>query len=190
MLKSIGNLIGANKVIDSLMPNDGLYDKVKTFRNTNAEHSELINVQKALRHAEDSGDYNKRMRERSSELSDKIASTRNDNKKERLRVRKNQVDDALKRAGSYPKTSVDAKADRGKTARKAQRDAMKKPSADLRNGVADYFKGDGDAFNATMRIGAATAATGVAAVGVRYANGGTATVNNQGQRDIAGIPFV
>lgn len=40
------------------------------------------------------------------------------------------------------------------------------------------------------RNGAALATLGAGAVGLRYASGGTATMNNRGERDIAGIPFV
>lgn len=40
------------------------------------------------------------------------------------------------------------------------------------------------------RNGLAIAALGAGAVGTRYMTGGTATMNNRGQRDIAGIPFM
>lgn len=64
---------------------------------------------------------------------------------------------------------------------------------DARNGMIDeakhYFTG-GDFTQNAARIGAATAAYGGVAVGTRYLSGGSATTNNQGRRDIAGIPFI
>lgn len=53
----------------------------------------------------------------------------------------------------------------------------------------DYFIG-GDFKQNAARIGAAAGAYGAANVGMRAINGGGVTYNNQGQRDIAGIPFV
>lgn len=64
---------------------------------------------------------------------------------------------------------------------------------EARNAMAkeakDYFVG-GDFTQNAARIGAATAAVGGVAVGTRYMSGGSVTHNNQGRRDIAGIPFV
>lgn len=76
--------------------------------------------------------------------------------------------------------------------RKAYLDQVR-ARTDARNGMLkegkDYFVG-GDWKQNGARIGAATAAVGAAAVGTRYMSGGSATHNNQGRRDIAGIPFV
>lgn len=53
----------------------------------------------------------------------------------------------------------------------------------------DYFVGGGFKQN-SARIGAAAGIYGAAAIGGRAISGGGATYNSQGQRDIAGIPFI
>lgn len=72
-----------------------------------------------------------------------------------------------------------------KAAQKEKIDGRK----EMRQLTKDYFSGDGDFLTGAMRVGAATTAYGAAAVGARALTGGSATTNNQGQRDIAGIPF-
>lgn len=59
----------------------------------------------------------------------------------------------------------------------------------LLNEGKDYFIG-GNWKENSARIGAATAAVGTVAVGTRYMSGGSVGYNNQGRRDIAGIPFI
>lgn len=56
--------------------------------------------------------------------------------------------------------------------------------------ASDYFFGSGSMTKTLKRSGAAIGTYGVGALGLRSASGGNATINNQGQRDIAGIPFV
>ena len=70
-------------------------------------------------------------------------------------------------------------------ANEAQREALRGMGQAAKN---YYF--DGTLGERALRIGATAGAVGAAAVGTRYATGGTATTNNRGQRDIAGIPFI
>ena len=65
----------------------------------------------------------------------------------------------------------------------------KEATRGLRNEARDYFMTDKMGTNA-MRWGAAASIYGAGAVGTRTLTGGSATTNNQGQRDIAGIPFL
>jgi hypothetical protein len=80
------------------------------------------------------------------------------------------------------------------------RDAATKSTADSMN---DMVKGVGRYFGATdmrgqsgrfmtgaVRNGAAVGGVMAAGTGLRYLSGGGMTYNNQGQRDIAGIPFI
>ena len=69
--------------------------------------------------------------------------------------------------------------------RKDQLDARK----ELLGHAKDYFF-SGDMGTNAMRWGAAATAYGGVAVGTRVLTGGSATTNNQGRRDIAGIPFI
>lgn len=59
----------------------------------------------------------------------------------------------------------------------------------MRQEAKDYFM-SGDLGTNAMRWGAVAGAYGGLAVGTRALTGGSATTNNQGQRDIAGIPFI
>lgn len=81
-------------------------------------------------------------------------------------------------------------------ARKGQQEVLdglsnqrKEASRDLRNDAKDYFF-SGDMGTNAMRWGAAASVYGAGAMGTRALTGGSATTNNQGQRDIAGIPFL
>lgn len=65
----------------------------------------------------------------------------------------------------------------------------RKAGRQLRDHTKDYFM-SGDLGTNALRWGAAGAAYGGVAVGTRVMSGGSATTNNQGQRDIAGIPFL
>ncbi len=87
-------------------------------------------------------------------------------------------------------------ADQLKTFRESNNSIIKehqKGSQKARKELAGHAKGyflSGDMGTNAMRWGAVGAAYGAANVGVRTLSGGSATTNNQGQRDIAGIPFL
>lgn len=68
-------------------------------------------------------------------------------------------------------------------------DQRKEAFRDLRSDAKEYFM-SGDMGTNAMRWGAAASIYGAGAVGTRALTGGNATTNNQGQRDIAGIPFL
>lgn len=73
-------------------------------------------------------------------------------------------------------------------------DAWMNSGIDAMSSIGKYFKAsdveDGRFFTAAARIGAAGGVYAGAAVGTRAINGGGATYNNRGERDIAGIPFI
>lgn len=68
--------------------------------------------------------------------------------------------------------------------------------ASMAKGVGGYFAASdmrgmsGRAMTAAVRTGTAGAAYMGANAGLRYMSGGGMTYNNQGERDIAGIPFI
>lgn len=65
------------------------------------------------------------------------------------------------------------------------------PKGVLDYGMAKDMEGNPDRFKtAAMRVGAGVGIYAGAAAGARYVSGGGMTYNNQGQRDIAGIPFI
>ena len=66
---------------------------------------------------------------------------------------------------------------------------QKAASKELRGLAKGYYFSDDLGANA-LRWGATAAAYGGVATGTRAITGGSATTNNQGQRDIAGIPFI
>ncbi len=66
---------------------------------------------------------------------------------------------------------------------------IKDARKELLGHAKDYYF-SGDLGTNAARWGATAGAYGAAAVGTRYMTGGTATTNNRGQRDIAGIPFI
>lgn len=66
---------------------------------------------------------------------------------------------------------------------------ISKARKELGGHAKDYYF-SGDLGTNAMRWGATGAAYGAVAVGTRALTGGSATTNNQGQRDIAGIPFI
>ena len=88
---------------------------------------------------------------------------------------------------------------------RAEENAMRleKRGNEMRGGVGDMIKGvggyfaasdmrgmGGRAMTAAVRTGTAGAAYMGANAGLRYMSGGGLTYNNQGERDIAGIPFI
>lgn len=80
--------------------------------------------------------------------------------------------------------------------RKGQATSLEQHKMNRRNAIGklgddtkDYFTG-GDFTQNAVRMGAAAGVLGTAAVGTRYMSGGSVTHNNQGRRDIAGIPFI
>lgn len=58
------------------------------------------------------------------------------------------------------------------------------------SGAKDYYMGDSSIGTKALRYGATAGAVGAGAVGVRYLSGGSLTRNNDGQKDIAGVPFI
>lgn len=55
--------------------------------------------------------------------------------------------------------------------------------------IGDYYT-KGDAKDTATKVGVTAGAYGAGAIGLRYLSGGTLTTNNQGESDIAGIPFI
>lgn len=93
------------------------------------------------------------------------------------------------RAGGDHKSILKA----GKEKSLSQRDLHAEQARDTLKefpGMAkDYFL-DGDFTQNAARIGTAAGLYMGAAAGARYVSGGGMTYNNQGQKDIAGIPFI
>lgn len=73
-------------------------------------------------------------------------------------------------------------------------DRMAGGLSDMGKGIGNYFTAKdvnkGRMMTSAVRIGGAGAAYMGAATGARYLSGGGLTYNNQGERDIAGIPFI
>lgn len=189
MIQAAKTLLGSNKVIKSLH-DEGLYNKATHFRHVNSEQSQLSTIDKAFRNHDTSKAFNEQMADRADALSNSIANTSNAKKSERLKAQLKAVQQNMNLSDEAFNTKrAAAIADGGKTRNKEFSEALKKPAKDLGKGVKDYYT-TGTAGRKATRIGATVGAYGVAAVGTRYMTGGTATTNNRGERDIAGIPFL
>ena len=183
------SLLGSNKALSSLK-DEGLYSKAVQFRHQNAHQSELSTIDRALRNHDTSKAFNEQMHDREKDLAERIASSKNPDKTARLKAQHAEVTNNMNMSDDmFNQRRVAALADGGKTRKKEYAEAMKQPAKDLRRGVKSYYT-DGDGWQKAARYGATGAALGTAAVGARYMTGGTATTNNRGQRDIAGIPFI
>ena len=189
MLQAAKSLLKSNGVINSLK-DDGLYQKATHFRHVNSEQSQLSTIDKAFRNTENSKAFNERMADRADALSHSITKTTNVKKQERLQAQLNAVKGNMNLSDAeFNKRRAAAVTDGGKTRNKEFAEALKQPGKDLGRGIKDYYT-TGTLGRKATRIGATVGAYGVAAVGTRYMTGGSATTNNRGQRDIAGIPFV
>ena len=190
MLQAAKSLLKSNGVINSLK-DDGLYQKATHFRHVNAEQSQLSTIDKAFRNHESSKAFNEQMADRAERLSNAIANAPKGSKKEaRLRAQETHVKNNLNLSNAeFTRRRQAAIDDGGKTRSKEFAEALKQPGKDLRRGAVNYYTSGTTGQKAT-RIGATALAYGAAATGTRYMTGGSATTNNRGQRDIAGIPFI
>lgn len=132
----------------------------------------------------------KYLKEQSDSITKKAADTKSD--KAAMRYAQQQADigtaSSLLDTGDHKTVLGEAK-----KAASRQRDEQAGIARDTLKefpGMAkDYFIG-GDMKQNAARIGTAAGLYMGAAAGARYVSGGGMTYNNQGQRDIAGIPFI
>ena len=190
VLQMAKSLLGSNKVISSLK-DEGLYSKAVQFRHTNAQQSELSTIERAFRNHETSKAFNAQMHDREKELTERATNAvSNPDKRARLQA---QIDEVRKYKSmsddDFNARRVAALADGGKKRKADYAEALKQPAKELKQGIKSYYA-SGDGMKNAARYTATGLALGAGAVGTRYVTGGSATTNNRGQRDIAGIPFL
>lgn len=190
MLQMAKSLLKSNTVIDSLK-DDGLYKKAVQFRHVNAEQSQLNVIDRAFRDHDNSKTFNSALQDKAERISYSLDKAEKGSAKyKRLHAQQTALQNHLGIDDAEFAKRKQAVIDGGKKKRRDEyAEAMKQPGTDLRRAVSDYYT-TGSGMQKGIRAGATIGALGVGAVGTRYMSGGTATTNNKGQRDIAGIPFV
>lgn len=195
MFNAIKSMVKSNGAVD-MLKDDGLYDAVRNLNAKSAKQSQLSTIDKAMRNAKTSKDYNEALAEGTKKISERATkadagSIKGQGLSERLSV----MEQAQTSARGMSEDAFQAQRQRLKTdSYKKQRsrdisDDLNPASKNVLSATKGYFATDDMKTNA-VRAAAAAGALGTVAVGTRYLSGGSATVNNRGERDIAGIPFI
>lgn len=195
----VGRIL-SNSIKDSRFLSDLADDNISTaakgmygnYLNGNAAGS----VHNILRRSTDMASAEKALMRREQGLDERIGKMdgKQTPKRSALVAEQNHISNALAniRSGGAGNFSDVRKAEMSvlKQARDDADDLAMSKAKEMPGLLKDYYTGNGDLGVASKRIGATAAVYGGAAVGSRYVSGGGVTYNNQGQRDIAGIPFI
>ena len=195
MFQAIKSAVKSNGAVN-MLKDDGLYDAVRNLNSKSAKQSQLTTVDKAMKNAKSAKEYNEALASGASKLSERATKAGTGSMKgsalaERVSVMEtaqNKARGMSESAFQEQRTKIKS-GDYKKQRSQAISDELNPASKGVLSATKGYFTTD-DMMTNAVRAGAVAGALGTAAVGGRCLSGGSATVNNRGERDIAGIPFV